>query len=87
MSEDGVRMSDAAEILKNMDVTLSLAEGDIVTDVVVIARVSNLAEDSTSIALTFNKGQDWLVRLGMMESALLIERDVYRVRSLEYGDE
>jgi 6-phosphogluconolactonase len=61
--------------------------GDIVTDVVVIARVSNLAEDSTSIALTFNKGQDWLVRLGMMESALLIERDVYRVRSLEYGDE
>jgi hypothetical protein len=80
-------MSDAAEILKNMDVTLSLAEGDIVTDVVVIARVSNLAEDSTSIALTFNKGQDWLVRLGMMESALLIERDVYRVRSLEYGDE
>ena len=87
MPEDGVRLTDASEILKSMDVQILLSEGDIVTDVVVISRVSNLADDSTSIAMTFNKGQDWMVRLGMMESALIIERDLFRSRSLDNDDD
>ncbi len=73
LSEASVKLVKLAEVVTALDVEIPLEPEDIVTDVVVIARVSSAAGKS-SVVSAYNPGQDWLIRLGMLEAATAVEK-------------
>jgi len=73
LSEASVKLVKLAEVVTALDVEIPLEPEDIVTDVVVIARVSSAAGKS-SVGSAYNPGQDWLIRLGMLEVATAVEK-------------
>lgn len=81
-----VHLSKLAEVVSALDVDIPLEADDIVTDVVVVARVANSQTGKTSVVSSYNAGQDWLVRLGLLEAALTVEKAECATSECDCGD-
>lgn len=62
------------DALAGMNVPADLRDGDIVTDVVIIARVVNAERETPELHLRCSEGTDWIVQNGLL--ALAQERSV-----------
>jgi hypothetical protein len=60
---------DIAEILAGRGCTLDLDDGDMVTDAVVLARVSKGDDGSTVIVMGSTEGTAWLDQFGLVKAA------------------
>ena len=65
-------MSGIADIVESLGVTLSVRDDDLVTDVVVIAKVVE-ADGSVRLALTWSEGMSWIERYGLLTAATVID--------------
>lgn len=61
-----------ASRIDSMGVTLTLEDDDLVTDVVVIAKVIE-ADGTERLALTWSDGMSWLTRYGLLTAAVAID--------------
>lgn len=72
-------MSDerpAGPVLDGLGVTLDLDDEDLVTEVVVIAKVARMSDGGgTAVVVSNNEGLDWVSQLGLIEAARLIAAD------------
>lgn len=65
---------DAAEILAGRGATLDLDDGDVVTDVVIVCRISNAAagdavDTASRVVLGCTGGTEWLDRFALIKAA------------------
>jgi hypothetical protein len=71
-------MSDrpVGPILDGLGVTFDLDEDDLITEVVVVGKVSRMSESGgTSIVIGTNDGMDWISQLGLLEAARQVNLD------------
>lgn len=59
---------DIAELLVGRGATIDLADGDIVTDMIVLCRVSRV-DGTTSLGIAFTEGTSWLDQFGLVKAA------------------
>jgi hypothetical protein len=60
----------AGPILDGLGVELDLDDDDLVTEVVVIAKVSRLSDGGgTAVVIANSSGMDWVSQLGLIEAA------------------
>lgn len=59
---------DITEILAGRGCTLDLDDGDMVTDAIVLCRVSN-AEGGTSLGIALTEGTSWFDQFGLVKAA------------------
>lgn len=59
---------DLAEILSGRNATLEMEDGDMVTDAVVLCRISG-ANGETRIGMSITEGTSWLDQFGMVKAA------------------
>ncbi len=64
----------AGPLLDALGVTINLDEHQQLTDVMVVGRVSDFADDGSGTALVIgsNRGNDWIAQLGMLAAARLV---------------
>lgn len=67
--------SQLGSIVESLGVTLTLDEGDMVTDVVLLAQVIE-ADGTVRLGLTWSDGTSWILRNGMLNAAAQIESAV-----------
>ena len=60
----------AGPILDGLGVELDLDDDDLLTEVVVIGKVSRMSDGGgTSVVIAISKGMDWVSQLGLLEAA------------------
>jgi hypothetical protein len=57
-----------ADLLTGRGVTIELDQGDMITDVVVLARISR-TDGSTTLGLAISEGTSWLDQYGLVKAA------------------
>ncbi len=64
----------AGPLLDALGVTIDLDEHQQLTDVMIIGRVLDFADDGSGTALVIgsNRGNDWIAQLGMLAAARLV---------------
>lgn len=62
--------SPAGPILDALGVELGLADGQQVTEAVVVAKVADFNDGETALAITYSKGLDWVARRGLLSAGL-----------------
>jgi hypothetical protein len=72
-------------ILDGLGVTIDLAEGDLVSDAVVVAKVVD-SDGNVAVALSSNESLSWLDELGLISAASDVVRD-QRYRRCDTDDE
>lgn len=65
------------QLLDTLGVTMSLDEGDMVTDVLVIMKVVE-ADGTVNIGVTKSEGTDWITKLGLLDAANRLEGNHFR---------
>lgn len=64
-------MVNLAEVLVPYGIEADLAEGDLITDVLILAKVHQ-PDGTTALLVEASAGHDWIARLGMLAAATLI---------------
>lgn len=67
-------MSDqkVGELLDTLGVTLDLEEGQQVTEVVVLAKLSDFRTGETAVVLGISDGLDWIAQRGILSAAQFV---------------
>jgi hypothetical protein len=75
--QDGVHAEGEGEpigqIIDQRGVRLTLSEGDLVADVVIIAKVVEV-DGRVRLALSWSDGMSWIERFGMLHGAVAMEQ-------------
>lgn len=61
------------DVLKNLDVTLPINDGEMVTDALVLVKIVNL-DGGVNLRVSWSNGMSWIERLGMLHAAEILER-------------
>lgn len=73
----------AGPILDGLGVSIDLADGDLVSDVVIIAKVID-SDGNVSVSISSNESLSWLDELGLISAASDVVRDQrYRLRDTD----
>lgn len=62
----------AGPLLDNLGVTLDIEDGDQLTDVMVIGRVTDFTTGDTGLVLATSPGLDWIAQHGLIRVAELV---------------
>lgn len=62
-------LNPAGPVLDELGVELDLADDDRVTEVLLLAKTTNLDSGVVSLVIAANKGMDWISQLGLLTAA------------------
>ncbi|SDI40744.1 hypothetical protein SAMN05421505_14918 [Sinosporangium album] len=69
--------SDISRIMQSLGITLDLSDGDLVSDLILIAKIHKPDGGVTLISRT-SEGTDWITRRGMIAAANEVDATGYR---------
>lgn len=72
MTDDSEDRQPIGEILDRIGVTASLEENQHIIEALVLAKVSDFADGSTSVGIYYSVGMDWISQLGLFRASQLI---------------
>lgn len=74
MSEDKIKAPTLGELIDSRGITVTLGDGDFITDIVLLAEVVNIDGETSKrdIVISRDGTTNWLKEIGMIEKAVRV---------------